>query len=219
MLRSIKPRYKAINLQKSKSKIMKRTTLILLVLLGLSYSAHSQVELALKGGIHSIDLSNDLVTDGNSSMNFKDSKFGYHFGLHPRVSVLGIFIEPGLTFNSSSVAYTLNDASPESIVNETYKDIGIPVMAGFGSGFISVFGGPVLHYQIDKFRDIWGKSNLEQATMGYQAGVGLKLWRLRGEVRYEGNLTSFGNSVDIADHNVVFGQRASRLMFTVGLIL
>lgn len=182
-------------------------------------SANAQVELALKGGIHSVSLSDDLVTDGNSSMNFKDSKFGYHFGVHPRIAVLGIFVEPGLTFNSSSVDYVLNDDSPENIINESYKDIGIPVMAGFGSGFISVFGGPVLHYQIDKVKDIWSKEKLNNATMGFQAGLGLKLWKLRGEVRYEGNLTSFGNSVDISDHTVNFGERASRVMFTVGLIL
>jgi len=198
---------------------MKRTALLCLLFLGLCVSINAQVELAIKGGIHSVDLTDDIVTNGNSDMNFKDSKFGYHFGVHPRIAVLGIFIEPGLTFNSSSVDYVLNDDSPENIINESYKDIGIPVMAGFGSGFISVFGGPVLHYQIDKVKDIWSRDKLNNATMGYQAGLGLKLWKLRGEVRYEGNLTSFGNSVDISDHTVNFGKRASRVMFTVGLIL
>jgi len=200
---------------------MNRTTLLFLLLLGFCISSHAQVELALKGGIHSIDLSTDMVTNtnGNSEMNFKDSKFGYHFGLHPRIAVLGIFVEPGLTFNSSSVDYTLNDNAPDNIINETYKDIGIPVMVGIGSGFVSIFGGPVLHYQIDKFNDIWSKDKLEEATMGYQAGLGVKLWRLRGEVKYEGNLSSVSNSVDIADHTVNFGKRASRIMFTVGLIL
>ncbi len=192
---------------------------MLLILLGFCFNANAQLELALKGGIHSVDLSEDIVTNGNDNMNFANSKFGYHFGLHPRIAVLGLFIEPGITFNSSSVDYTLNDNTPENIINETYKDIGIPVIAGFGSGFISAFGGPVLHYQIDKFKDIWSADRLKQATMGFQAGVGVKLWKLRGEVRYEGNLTSFGESVDVSDHTVNFGERASRVMFTVGIIL
>ena len=217
MRRSIMLRYKAIN--HIKSRIMKRTTLLFIAFLGFYMTANAQFELALKGGIHSVSLSNDIVTNGNSDLSFKDSKFGYHFGLHPRIAILGIFVEPGITFNSSSVDYLLNDDIASNIVNETYKDIGIPVMAGFGSGFISVFGGPVLHYQIDKFKDIWSTDKLDTATMGYQAGLGLKLWKLRGEVRYEGNLSSFGNSLDIADHEVSFGKRASRVMFTVGLIL
>jgi len=198
---------------------MKRTTLLCLVLLGLTFTAGAQIELALKGGIHSVELSDDLINDGASQLSFADSKFGYHFGLHPRVAVLGIFVEPGITFSSSSVDYRLNDGTVDNIINENYKDIGIPIIAGFGSGFISAFGGPVFHYQIDKFNDVWSKDKLENATMGYQAGLGVKLWRLRGEVRYEGNLTSFGESVDIADHTVNFAQRASRVMFTVGLIL
>lgn len=198
---------------------MKRSTLLWLAFLVCCFSASAQFELALKGGIHSVDISDDLITMDDSEMNFKDSKFGYHFGVHPRIAVLGIFVEPGITFNSSSVEYTLNDNSPDNIINATYKDIGIPIIAGFGSGFISAFGGPVLHYQIDEFKDIWSKDRLANATMGYQAGLGLKLWRLRGEVRYEGNLTSFGDSVDIADHTVNFGNQSSRIMFTVGLIL
>lgn len=198
---------------------MKRTTLLFIAFLGFCLTANAQFELAVKGGIHSVNLSEDIVSNNNSNLSFKDSKYGYHFGLHPRIAILGIFVEPGITFNSSSINYLLNDDVASNIVNETYKDIGIPVVAGFGSGFISVFGGPVLHYQIDKFKDIWSSDKLEKATMGYQAGLGLKLWKLRGEVRYEGNLSSFGDSIEIADHDVSFGKRASRVMFTVGIIL
>lgn len=198
---------------------MKRYKLLLLLLVCLSINATAQIELAVKGGIHSVNLSDEIVTDGNSDLSFADSKYGYHFGLHPRIAVLGIFVEPGLTFNSSSVDYRLNDDTASNIVNETYKDIGIPVMVGFGSGFISAFGGPVLHYQIDKFKDIWSEERLKNATMGFQAGLGVKLWKLRAEARYEGNLTSFGDSIDISDHTVNFGNKASRVMFTIGIIL
>jgi len=218
MRRSIMLRYKAITLR-NKPRPMKKTSILLLILFSFTTLTFSQIELAIKGGIHTVKMPEDIVSNGSDRISFAESKFGYHFGVHPRLAVLGIFIEPGLTFNSSSVDYLLDDETTGNILNETYKDIGVPVVVGFGSGFISAFGGPVLHYQIDKFNDIWSKENLEQATMGFQAGVGVKLWKLRGEVRYEGNLSRFGDSVEIADHEVSFGRRASRIMFTVGIIL
>lgn len=198
---------------------MKKTSLLLLIFLSFTTLSFSQVELALKGGVHTAQLPKEIVSSGEDRLSFAESKFGYHFGIHPRIKLLGIFVEPGITFNSSSVDYQLGDDPTGNFLNETYKDIGIPVVAGFGSGFISVFGGPVLHYQIDKVKDIWSKERIDEATMGFQAGLGLKLWKLRGEVRYEGNLSSLGDSVEIADHNVSFGKRASRFMFTVGIIL
>lgn len=198
---------------------MKKTSISLFIFFAFISLSYSQVELAIKGGVHTVKMPQDIVSSGENRLSFADSKFGYHFGLHPRIAVLGLFVEPGITFSSSSVDYLLGDDDPNNILNETYKDIGIPVVAGFGSGFISVYGGPVLHYQIDKVKDIWSQDRLKEATMGFQAGVGVKLWKLRGEVRYEGNLSSLGDSVEIANHDVSFGKRASRVMFTVGIIL
>ena len=198
---------------------MNKTSIVTLIFLCIATLSFSQIELAIKGGVHTVTLPEDIVSNGDNNLSFSESKFGYHFGLHPRIAVLGFFVEPGITFSSSSVDYLLDSDSPENILNESYRDIGIPIIAGIGSGFISAFGGPVFHYQIDGFSDIWDKERLENATMGFQAGLGVKLWKLRGEVRYEGNLGRFGDSVEIADHDVSFGNRASRVMFTVGIIL
>lgn len=198
---------------------MKKTSLLLFILFTFANVTYSQIELALKGGVHTVKLPQDIVSNGENGISFAESKFGYHFGLHPRIAVLGMFVEPGITFNSSSVDYLLGDDPTGNFINETYKDIGIPVVAGFGSGFISMFGGPVLHYQIDNAKDIWNSENIKNGTLGFQAGVGLKLWKLRGEVRYEGNLSNLGDSVEIASHDVSFSNRASRVMFTVGIIL
>jgi hypothetical protein len=39
------------------------------------------------------------------------------------------------------------------------------------------------------------KSGYKDATIGYQAGVGLDLWNLVIDAKYEGNLSTFGDEL------------------------
>lgn len=202
---------------------MKRTALFFLFFGFLSFSSQAQIEFNIKGGLHSVDLADEVVNKDGSMLSFNDSKYGYHFGLGTRLSLIGLFVEPSLIFNSSAVNYTLNDATLNNITTETYNDVSLPVVVGIGSRLFNVHAGPVAHFQIDGLGDIFRFSEYgdkaDGATFGFQAGVGVKLWKLRADLRYEGNLSKYGENVEISDHTYNFHKKASRINLTVSYIL
>ena len=201
--------------------------------IGLFYlNGHSQLQIGLKAGLHSVDLASEGVVlpndDGEGlQLNFLDSKYGIHFGLYTRLTLLGIYVEPAFILNSTSVDYTLEqlgDQGPfQSIKNETYHNLDIPVMIGLKAGIFRLFGGPVAHMHINSSSDLIDFPGYEQrfkdASYGFQAGMGIDLWKLRLEAIYEGNLSRFGEHITISGQEYSFDESASRIIFSVGLKL
>ena len=189
---------------------------------------NAQFEFGIKGGLNSIDLITDGIQINNGSqvidIDFKNSDYGHHLGLYTRAKFLGIYVEPAAIFNSNKVSYSITDYSENGplneIVSEKYFKLDIPVMVGIKAGFFRLFGGPVAHLHIASTSDLIKIKNYNQkfkdATYGYQAGFGFDIWKLRFEMAYEGNLSSFGDHINIDGHNYSFGQSASRVIGSVG---
>ena len=65
--------------------------------------------------------------------------------------------------------------------------------------------------------DIDGFSQrFNRASYGYQAGLGFDFWDLRLEVKYEGNLSKFGDHIFIGGQNFSFDKRPSRIIANLG---
>lgn len=191
--------------------------------------SHSQVEFGLKGGMHSFDLSASSIilpgTDEDFEVNFLESKYGFQFGLYTRIKLFGLYIEPSAMLHSTSVNYTLEDIDNTGILNsvrnETFTNLDIPVMVGFKLLFLKAFVGPVAHLNISSASDLIDipgySQRFEKATYGFQAGLGFDLWKLRFEAKYEGNLSKFGEHIYIGDENFSFDKNASRIIANVGI--
>ena len=192
------------------------------------FSTKAQIEFGIKGGFNSIDLVSDgiKINDGikNLQINFKDASYGHHFGIYTRLSFLGIFIEPSVLFNSNKVSYTLVDYNENglenTLLNETYNDIDIPVMVGLKAGAVRFFAGPVGHLHINntsELTDINGyKEKFKNLKYGYQAGFGIDVWKLRFDISYENNLDKFGDHITIDGNDYAFSDSSARILGTVG---
>lgn len=175
-----------------------------------------------------MDVSSKALSFSNSNsvfkLNFKNASYGHHFGLYSRAKFLGVYIEPSLMFNSNSANYALEEYSEvgvfDKVLTERYYDIDVPVLVGMKFLLARVYAGPVAHMHIAKTSDLVNISGyaekINSASYGYQAGVGLDLFKLRLDLTYEGNLSRFGNHITIAGKPYAFDNGASRILATVG---
>ena len=196
--------------------------------MGLSTSAQSQIEFGLKAGLSSNDLAKEgiFISDGNQNIewNVKNAGYGHHFGIYTRLSILGLFIEPALLFNSNTVSYDITTYGESGVFstvkNEKYNHMDIPVIAGFKLGVLRFQGGVVGHLFINSISDVVDIKGYNQrfksASYGWQAGTGLDIWKLRLDLMFEGNFNKFGDQINIGGHNYAFTDTPSRLMLTLG---
>jgi hypothetical protein len=194
----------------------------------ISFVAFCQIEFGAKIGINSLDLVANGIKINNSNrfldINYKGATYGNHIGFYSRVSLLGIYVEPGLLLNSNNVKYTVDDYSEGGILttikNESYQNLDIPFMVGFKKAFTRFYAGPVAHIfisNVSDFKDLSGyEGKFKSTTYGYQAGAGVDVWKFRLDVAYEGNLSNFGDHINIGGNAYSFGQSASRILFTLG---
>lgn len=207
---------------------MKRVFLCIVCFIGLLTSAFSQIEFGIKAGISSYDLANKslIVNDDNESFQWKilDAGYGHHFGVYTRLTILGLYVEPAMLFNSSTVNYDLKTYSEKGVFNvirqDTYHGLDMPVIAGFKVGLLRFQGGIVGHLFVTGVGDalnIKGYSQKFKAgTFGWQAGTGIDVWRLRLDLMFEGNLSNYGDHIKINGQNYAFADTPSRLMLTAG---
>lgn len=215
-----------------------------LLLSFLAFAQISQAQLlkfGLRAGVSSTDLSADdlLITnlDGLQELSVKagDARIGVHGGIFARINipVLPIFIQPELLFSSVGGEYEVSSVINGSTENETsIKDVNfsrldIPALIGTKFGPLRLNAGPIFTFILnedngfaDAVREASQISNAEQdnngATVGYQAGVGLDLWKLALDVKYEGNLSKLGNGVTVGGNRYNFDTRNSQVVFSLG---
>ena len=177
---------------------MKKLVLILLVSLG-SLSAYAQkIGFGLKGG-----LSSTQVNFEGGQLVPSDAQMGYHLGVFARFGGIGFFVQPEVLFTQTSGQF-LEISSLSSIPPINYEAkfnrLDVPVMAGFRLlKIIRVMAGPIASFNIDSSLQEAGKTvqniDFKNATLGYQAGVGVDLGPLSFEGKYEGGLSKFTENV------------------------
>lgn len=203
-------------------------SLFSLIFLLFSVASFAQIEFGLKAGLSSYDLANEgfLINDGDKQVewNISNAGYGHHFGIYTRLSLLGVYLEPALLFNSNRVTHDITEYSESGVFtkvkNEKYNQLDIPVMAGIKLGVLRFQGGVVGHLFINSISDVVDFKGYDQrfktGSYGWQAGVGLDIWKLRMDLNFEGNLDKFGDHITINGQDYAFEDRPSRLLLTLG---
>lgn len=195
-----------------------------------SLASSAQIELGMRMGLSSLDLANSdvkkiITTDGELALTLEEADYGVHFGLYSRLSLFNIYIEPNVLFNSSTLNYKLEDFGESGVVEDvksaTYRSIDLPVLIGMKIAFLRVQAGPVAHFYLDDVGDLVSidgyQKNLEKSQYGFQAGLGLDIWKLRLDVNYEGNLSYFGDDINIGGNSYVFSDKPERIVASLGI--
>ncbi len=206
---------------------MKKVIFVLALAATFATTVQAQFKAGIKGGVttYNMKLGDFLVTNGDAAEDFglavKDAKFGYQFGLWARIG-RGLHLQPEILFSTNKVEYEINNGNGTFVGEETYANIDVPIMAGIKLGPLRAQAGPVARIFLgsdDKLANVIDdfQSDHDRLKIGYQAGVGLDLWRVQLDLRYEGSLRHFGDAISVAGQDFGLDGKAGRVVATVGL--
>ncbi len=159
----------------------------------------------------------ELVRAGNSTI-------GFHAGAFTRLTILGIYLQPEVLFTQAGGQIEIRDGVSDSfdqIQDLTYNKLDVPVMLGFRVGdVLRINAGPSFSLILGQDARTEGttaevRNNYEDSTVGYQIGGGLDIGRLVLDVRYEGNLSKLGDTVQLGGRRFDTDYRNNQ--FSVGL--
>lgn len=207
---------------------MKKLCILLLALTTFSSVSFAQSGLGIKGGLNLTNISTDAGSLQNNIMESFESRTGYAFGVWGRLGDK-FFIQPELMIASKGGELNVipvTGGSPQTI-DIRYTDLDIPLLIGFKPlNFLKVMGGPVASLKLsenDKLRDALRNYTtdpdqaFENATYGYQVGVGFRLLGIEFDVRHQGSLGDI-SALNLAN-NAQFNQRSQGWQVTAAFKL
>jgi len=211
--------------------MLKKTFIVTLFAICCVASAEAQLKIGLRLGVSTTDVNpNDLDILNNGTTQIRlaldDAKYGIHGGLVIQGKIGNFLIQPEILFNSNRVDYEVSDAqNPDVsplIKEEKYQYLDIPVLLGFKLGPLRLQAGPVGHIYINsssELTDIDGyEERFKDFTFGWQGGIGLDLWKIMLDVRYEGNFSKFGDHITFFGDRYEFDKSPARFLFSAGFV-
>jgi len=200
------------------------STLFLFLLVSV---ASAQISFGPKVGISQskVRVDETFTVDGNTfNYSTEDAAVGFHIGAFTRLELGSVFVQPELLFTSSGGKVLVeSDNLVDDIRTLRYNKLDLPVMGGFKfAKFLRVQVGPVFSLLLtDDARDVDVADQVEtsynNAVIGYQAGIGLDLGKkLYIDLKYEGNLSKLGESVEVGDNTFDTDLRNTQLILSVG---
>lgn len=214
---------------------MKKIFMTLFLIAGISGILSAQfLNFGIKGGLNYSKLNFDEVSDvvsGDTSYDLaQDERFqGFHIGAFMRVNVSDFYLQPELLFNTSG-GKVLIESNPTGtkVIQEVrqikYNKVDIPLLAGYKFGIARINAGPVFSAVLSSDSELEDiipnlESVSKNATIGFQAGVGLDLFKkITLDGRYEGGLSKLGDKFTIGDTDYPFDSRDSKWIISLGFI-
>jgi len=187
------------------------------------------IKFGLKGGVGFSKLAIEDITglsDGTDVYNLVtgESVTGYHIGLDARINVAMIFIQPEVYFNAGGgTLQKVVDGGSSELLNVDFSRIDVPILVGVKLGPARLGVGPVGSYVLSNSYedlatlipdlDLFSK----QMTWGFQAGIGVDLWKLSLDARFEGSLSKLGkDQVTVGSTDFTLDARPSQWLVSVG---
>ncbi len=215
---------------------MKRTITFLAILF-LAFPVFSQFDFGVKAGVSSSSIKAEETLPAATGENYDqlkveatNAKLGFHGGLFARVSLLGAFVQPELLFSTGGGEVTIQelnankDVIKETVKEQTYNKIDVPIMAGLRFGILRLQLGPVGSVMLSNKSALEAyhedyKQKFNSMTWGYQFGVGVDLFRkITLDLKYEGSLSKLGAGVEIDGQEYDFDTRANQFVLNAGIV-
>ncbi|MGC9341651.1 MAG: outer membrane beta-barrel protein [Bacteroidales bacterium] len=207
--------------------------LFIAVLFSMGIASAQFVTFGIKGGLNYSKLNFDDVKDIASSASTynlqSDEAFqGFHVGAFARLKVFSLYIQPELYFTTAGgnvlVEETPNaGAVVESVRQIQYNKIDLPVLVGFKLGPLRINAGPVATVLLSEDNGVEElipelEALSKSATIGYQAGAGLDLFKfLTLDYRFEGSLSKYGDKFTVGGTDYPFDSRANIHLISLGI--
>jgi hypothetical protein len=217
---------------------MKRTIIVLLVVVAINQANAQFLQVGLKAGLSSSQLKvNEVFTSGENEETIGENEetifyksgeavLGWHLGVYSRIKIWKIYIQPELLYSSTGGKIKISDDGVD------FPDVGkikldkldIPIMAGFNiTKSFRVYAGPAFSYLISE-KSLWNttkevfKQDFQKGAIGYQAGIGFDISTVTLDLKYEGNLSALGKSVSVSGTDIRFNTdlRNPQLILSMG---
>lgn len=187
---------------------------------------NAQLKYGIRGGINSAYVRPQEFNNPNYVLEYKSGNIGFHFGAIVQLKLGKFVLQPELLFSTASTDIQLTDLTSSSTISEVgeqkFNKLDVPIIAGLKLGPMKLQLGPEASVQLNSKSDLLKENGIDQAykgaTIGYQAGIGLELSSLILDLKYEGNLSKFGDGVNIGDQTFNFDQRMSQLILSIGFL-
>jgi len=182
----------------------------------------------LKAGASTANIAADEVTFESAGRQFKlavdQDEFSYHIGVFGQVRLNKWTIQPEVLFRSARSDYMLSEFVSgtfiTSIRKENYSYVDVPLMIAYRIGALRLQGGPVAKFYIDSKTELTDIDNFsesyQQVDFGYQAGIGLDIWRLVIDLKYDRDLDDVGDHMIFNSEPLKFNSKAGRFLFSIG---
>ncbi len=193
----------------------------------------AQLEGGVKIGLSNYDYANPdfgivtLLNDRDEpeyKLSVDDINWGYHFGGFCRLSVWKLFLQVEALGNSATVDYKIEDLQDEEaadkFLKEQFTTLDIPVQLGIKMKWFNIHGGinghlPLTH--LSELRTIEGYDlDIQNFSFSYLGGIGVDVWKLRFDLRYELSTTLFGDTIQYGGNEYKFENNDNRLLLSVG---
>jgi hypothetical protein len=206
---------------------MKLKIFICLIILGFVYQpGNAQLKFGIRGGINSAYVKPQEFTNTDYLLEYKSGDVGFHFGGMAQLKIGSLVLQPEILFSTAKTDIKLTDlngsSATEEVGKQKFNKLDVPIIAGVKLGPIKLQAGPIATVQLNSKSDLLEENGIKQAykgaTIGYQAGIGLELTSLLIDLKYEGNLSQFGDGMKIGGQTFNFDQRMSQLILSLGFL-
>lgn len=205
---------------------------ITIILIFMSMLLQGQVDFGVKVGVNTFGNNNSKaslrVTNPQNmqiyDFSVREAQYGYHAGIFARFNIKKFSIQPEILFNSDNVDFSLKDSMNNNVLNsvgnESYQSLDIPLMLGLKVGPLKLLAGPVGHMFLNSASDLTEEtfydSIHEKFDVGWQAGIGFDIWKLTFDIKYEGNFNKFGSHLVLFGEEVAFSNNENRILASLG---
>lgn len=201
---------------------MKKLLLLLFIATAALPARAQFFQLGMRGGVSSYNVGYQNMTNANNASIASSSGLGTHLGFYSRIQVLGFYIQPELLYTRTSSQITTTEGGSKSTSGLRFQRIDLPVLVG--KKFLGLFrtnAGPVFSSLINADLTEGNiKSNVTYAylynTVGFQVGIGVDIWKLVLDLKYEGSLSKFGDNISTSGQKFVTDARPSQWLLSIG---
>lgn len=122
-----------------------------------------------------------------------EDHWGYHVGAFTRFDLLLCYVQPEILFTSFGAKFKKNNQAIEL----SYTKLDIPAMLGLSLlGVFRVQIGPVFSWLLratEGNKDV--KKHYNSTTTGWQIGLGVDIWKVGIDLKYERSPSNFGDKI------------------------
>lgn len=187
-----------------------------------SFSYGQLISVGPRVGISSSKIS---LKENIDNVKEGDAIFGFHAGLFARITMLNLYVQPEVLFTSNGGKIEFQDGASKQIAEYEFNKLDVPIMVGLKlSKLLRIQVGPVASLLLKADAKEGGvtqdvKDNYKNATIGYQAGIGVDIGRVILDLKYEGNLSKLGSDVNIGNFTANTDVRNNQWLLSLGILL